>query len=355
MTAPKNARLVVQTWLGTRVVMAMVAVWVAISQQIPLAQVVDRWDVAHFLAIATDGYAAPNSIAFFPGWPILIWLSSALPGSSALVMGTLLALLASGIAAAALYRMYGAPAAIAWLLAPTAVFTMVPYSESVFCAAAFWAWERARAKQWGPAAVLAAVAAATRISGLFLIVALVVLALTQTGRAGARLKRLVWLTLPAATLGGYLLYLRLSFGTWSAWYNAEAAGWSRSLTWPWVALQHTLEAAAPGSNWMTMFRFELVSMAVGVLVTLICLFRRRWAEAVWVGAQVAAFSVSHWFMSVTRATLLWFPAWELLGAAALGRAKPSAQRQAAIAALVVCAVTLQAWWAYQFFTGSWSG
>ena len=29
---------------------------------------------------------------------------------------------------------------------------MVPYTESLFCAAAFWAWERARSDRWLAAA-----------------------------------------------------------------------------------------------------------------------------------------------------------------------------------------------------------
>jgi hypothetical protein len=358
VTMGKNARLVVQAWLGTRVVMAAVAVWVAVSQQLPLDEVFDRWDVVHFLTIATEGYSQPRLIAFFPGWPMLISVSSMLPGSSALAIGTLLALLASAAATAALYRMYGTPAAVAWLLAPTAVFTMVPYSESVFCAAAFWAWERAQNKHWAAASVLTAVAATTRVSGLFLIVALAVLALSQTGRPHVRLKRLLWLILPLAALGGYLLYLRFSIGTWTAWYDAQAAGWSREFTWPWVSLQHTLDIASPSTtypaNWSLMFRFELVSMGVGVVVTVISLFRKRWAEAVWIGSQVAAFSTSYWFMSVNRAVLLWFPAWDLVGKAAVGRSKPPAWRSALIGVLIVGAVAMQSWWAYQFFTGAWS-
>ena len=55
----------------------------------------------------------------------------------------------SAVAAAALLRLGGPWAAVAWLFAPTAVFTTVPYTESVFCALAFWAWERARADRWG--------------------------------------------------------------------------------------------------------------------------------------------------------------------------------------------------------------
>lgn len=356
-----DARLVVQTWLGTRLVIAAVAVWLMLSESRKLTDMLRGWDVEHYLKIAADGYGTSNLIAFFPGWPMLVRLASSIPGSSAIFLATGMALLASGFAAAALFRLYGAPAAIAWLLAPTAVFTMVPYTESVFCAAAFWSWERAVNKHWTAAAVLAAVATSVRISGLFLILALAVLALTQRGKAQARLANLAKLAIPAAVLGIYLVYLRVSLGSWTAWYDAQATGWSREFTWPWVAFQHTLEAATPGGyadqmGWAVLFALELVSMAVGVVVAVISLFRKRWGEAVWVGSQVAAFSFSYWFMSVNRAVLLWFPLWELLGKVGekSGRRKVPHWRIALVWVLVVAAVAVQAWWAYRYFTGQWA-
>lgn len=357
-----DVRLVVQAWLGSRLVIAAVAIWIAITEHRTLTEQLSGWDVQHFLDIAARGYANHDLIAFFPGWPMLIRLVSSVPGTSAVLMGTLLALLASGFAAAALYRLAGAPAAIAWLLAPTAVFTVAPYTEAAFCAAAFWAWERAVAKHWTAAAVLAAVAMSMRVSGLFLIIALAVLALTQKGRPQVRLGRLARLVLPVAVLVGYLVYLRISLGSWTVWYETQAQGWSREFTWPWVAVQHTIEAAMPGGyadsmGWSMLFRFELVSVAIGVLVALIMLFRKRWAESVWVGSQVAAFSFSYWFMSVNRATLLWFPLWELIGNGLVkttGRRKLPPWRITLNWVLAILALAVQAWWAWRFFTGQWA-
>ena len=353
-----DARLVVQTWLGTRLLMALVAVWLMFTDHRGLKDLFGNWDVAHFVAIAENGYADRQDIAFFPGWPLLLRITS-MTGLSTLLVGTLLALLASGFAAAALYRIGGAPTAIAWLLAPTAVFTMVPYTESVFCAAAFWAWERATAKQWGSAAVLAAFAAAVRVSGVFLIVALVVLALTQAGSSRVRGRRLLWLALPVAVVSAYAAYLFYLTGSWTAWYDAQAAGWARGFTMPWDSLKHTFEAFAPGAyadhpEWAWVFRAEVVSMAIGVVVTLACLFRRRWAEGVWVGLQVAAFSVSYWFMRVNRAVLLWFPLWTMVGRVGESRRKMPPWRAGLVGLLVAAAIVVQCAWAWLFFTGRWA-
>ena len=92
---------------------------------------------------------------------------------------------------------------MAWLFAPTAVFTVVPYTESLFCAAAFWAWERARADQWWAVALLAAAACTLRVSGLFLVGALFVLILT-TRRTDwpTKIARAAWLAVPLGGDGG---------------------------------------------------------------------------------------------------------------------------------------------------------
>ena len=104
------------------------------------------------------------------------------------------------------------------------------------------------------------------------------------------------------------------------------------------------------------FRFELVSLAVGVLVTLVCLVRRRWAEASWVGVQVLAFSTSYWLMSVNRAVLLWFPLWVLIGEFATGGRGARARRyRTAVAwAFLAGSALVMLWWAQTFFRGGWA-
>ena len=70
-------------------------------------------------------------MAFFPGLPVIFWLFSQL-GVPVALTGVVLSMGCSGLAAAALYRLGGPWAAVAWLFAPAAVFTVVPYTESLF-------------------------------------------------------------------------------------------------------------------------------------------------------------------------------------------------------------------------------
>lgn len=362
---PGDGRVVVQAWLASRGLIALVAVLLALREGRSFTDMVSNWDVQHFTRLAEGGYfAEPDGIlmAFFPGLPALLAGFLAL-GVPVAVGGVLLSLACSAVAAGALLRLGGPWAAVAWLFAPPAVFTTVPYTESLFCAAAFWAWERARADRWAAAAVLAAAACTVRVSGLFLLGALAVMVLTAGGLdLRGRVRRLAWLLVPAAVIAGFATYLHALTGSWTAWYTAQSTGWVRELTTPWQSFLNTVPAIVPGAYadhpwWAAVFRAEVVSMVVGLAVTVWCLSRRLWAEAAWVGVQVLAFSLSYWFFSVNRATLLWFPLWILL--ARWGSRRP-ARPGAALAhrTLVVGAsalsVVLLLWWCWLFFTGHWA-
>lgn len=357
-----DPRPVLICWLATRGLLLGVAVWLMRTGDRALAQVLSNWDVAHFTNIATAGYVDPLEITFFPGLPLLMRGLAAV-GIDMVVGAAIAAQLASGLAAWALHRIGGTWLACAWLLAPMTVFTAVPYTEAFFCAAAFWAWERGLAGRWGQVGLLAALACAFRISGLFLVAALGIMALVQVGRHFAdRLRDAAWLALPAAVLGGYAFYLYVQTGSWTAWYTAQGAGWQRNLSWPWEALEATLPLTAesywPGRPEVPiMFRLEIVSVVIGYATALVCLLRRRWAEFTWVFINVVALSSSGWFMSVNRAVLLWFPFFALVAAAATWRPRDAGRRAAwhvLVGILLAVDVAVLVWWAVLFGTGAWA-
>jgi hypothetical protein len=364
---------VVQVWIISRTLLAIVAMWLMASQHIGFEKLVMRWDTQYFARIATTGYAEPNLVAFFPGLPLLL-RGLSWTGLSSAVLGVVLALVASAIAATALYRLVGPMGACLWLIAPTAVFTVVPYTEAFFAAAGFWAWERARSNHWLAAGLLCGVACLFRVSGLFLLGGLGLLALSQVWDSFKKRKqtardlalqltsRIGWLLIPIAVLVAIWLYFHAVTGSWNAWFEAQSSGWSRGLTWPWESLQHTLEAIQPSAwpgrpevPWV--FCGELISMTFGVATVVVAVVRRHIAEAGYVGIQIFAFATSYWFMSVNRAVLLWFP---LFGYAADGLVwTPSKKpvrivwRTLSILAVLAILVAMMAW-AWLFFTGRWS-
>jgi putative membrane protein len=343
------------------------------------SQVTGNWDVQHYMSIARNGYADPLEMAFFPGLPALLKGGSFL-GIPMEVTGVLLGLIGSALAAWALFRIGGMLPACLWLIAPATVFTMVGYTEAPFCAAAFWAWERARAGRWWAAALLAGLACTFRVSGLFLIGALAVLAVLgdrdegrPTSQAARRrrlidvVNRLSTLLVPTAVLVAFVVWLHRLTGSWTAWSQAQTNGWRRGFTTPAETLRHTLPAThadtwrslygAGASGVAVVFRLELVSVALGVLVFVYCLVGRRWASASWVGIQVVAFSIGYWYMSVNRATLLWFPLFVALAEVTRGPSKPPGLVllwRGIMGIVIAIDLAVMVWWGWRFFTGGWA-
>jgi Mannosyltransferase (PIG-V) len=374
-TASSPGRTVIQAWLASRGLILAVALLLAVVQHRTLSNMVTNWDVQHFARLAAGGYfAEPDGtlMAFFPGWPLILSLFGQL-GVPVAISGVILSTACSAVAAAALYRLGGRWAAVGWLFAPTAVFTMVPYTESLFCAVAFWAWERARSDRWLVAVTLTAVACTVRVSGLFLIGALLVMILTSDNPTGVKLRRVALMLIPASVIMVFASYLFALTGSWTAWYHAQTTGWVRELTWPWQSFLNTIPAILPGAFpnhpwWPAVFRGEMISMAVGVVVVIWCIvvsLRARrsprgpdipmWGEASWVGVQVLAFSMSYWFFSVNRATLLWFPLWIMLGRWVAGPSKVSPLvHKLLVAAAFTVEIVLMVWWSWLFFTGQWA-
>jgi hypothetical protein len=368
------ARIVIQAWLASRGMIAVVALVLAVVQQRTLTDMVSNWDVQHFVKLAADGYLADADgtlMAFFPGWPVILSLFSQL-GVPVAISGVIISTACSALAASALYRLGGTWAAVAWLFAPTAVFTMVPYTESLFCALAFWAWERARADRWLAAALLTSLACTVRVSGLFLIGALLVMIITSDEPARARLRRGALMLMPAAVIMAFATYLHVLSGSWTAWYRAQSTGWVRQLTWPWDSFLNTIPAILPGAYadhpwWSAVFRGEMISMAVGIAVTVWCIAvslrarkrpdgpdRPMWGEASWVGVQVLAFSLSYWFFSVNRATLLWFPLWIMVGRWVDGPGRSPRLHRALVGCAFGVEIVLMLLWSWLFFTGHWA-
>ncbi|HEY9292950.1 MAG TPA: hypothetical protein VIP98_16865 [Microlunatus sp.] len=361
----RGGLITVQAWIASRGLIALVALLLAVFTHRDVLAMVSNWDAVHFADLARHGYGYdPDGklMAFFPGLPIML-RAGLIAGIPPQVSGMIIAGIGSAFAAAALYRLGGPWAAVIWLFAPTAVFTTVGYTEAAFCAFAFWAWERARSDRWLAAALLAGCACTVRVSGLFLVGALFVMIITTRKISWAsRLRRTALLLIPIGVLAAYAIYLHALSGSWTAWYDAQVTGWYRGFTWPWQSFEHTWAAVQPGAYadrpyWAWIFRAEMVSMLVGVLVTIWCLTQKMWAEASWVAVQVLAFSMSYWYMSVNRAVLLWFPLMIML--ARFGSWQPTSRPVAVVHRVLVmisCVLGVAAMliWSWLFFSGYWA-
>ncbi len=380
----QSARQLLPWWALSRLLLLVVAVAVMTERHRSPHDILSGWDVAHFEGIATAGYANPIDRAFFPGLPLLLRAAHTV-GIPMGLAGVVIAGVCSFLAALALLRLggqvartpreariVGPVAAVGWLMAPTTVFTSVAYTEAPFCAAAFWAWQRGTERKWGQAAALAALACTFRVSGLFLIGGLGLMALLQRGApVSRRLVEAATVALASLALVAYVVYLHHLTGSWNAWFEAQQAGWNRGFNSPLDALRHTLDAGNP-AKWpgrpdvAKVFHAEVFSMFVGCVATLLLLWRRRWAEAAYIGVQVFAFATSYWFMSVNRAVLLWFSIWLLVGELAAwawgwrrsrsdeGLPVQRALGKLFVVAFAVVSTLVMLWWAWQYYAGGWA-
>jgi len=210
-----------------------------------------QWDSDWYLLVAERGYDA-QSAAFFPLYPGLVHVVGAVLGSN-LVAGVLLSLAGGAVAAWAMLelarpvvgREVASDAVLLLALYPTAfVFTSV-YAEGVFLAFATTSFLAAhRGRPW-LAGVLAALAVATRVTGLALVPALVVL---LWPRSRAQLHRIAPVVLlPLMGLAVVALVFDRELGDSLAFTHAQDF-WERDPSWlgPLGGLWAELTAVADG-------------------------------------------------------------------------------------------------------------
>ena len=201
-------------------------------------------------------------------------------------------------------------------VAPFGVFLTAVYSEALFLALSLGAWLAAVQRRWWLAGVVAAGASLVRVNGLFLAAALGVLYLVQLRADGRRWPRsdVLALGLPVLAAGAYFGYLTARTGSLTAWQDAQVTGWNRHGAWPWQGLaagwRHVQE---PASLHLVVSRWaDLLTVVAGVALVAVLARLRRWAEAVYVGLNVAVLVCSTTLVSAPRYTLTWFPAYLLV-------------------------------------------
>jgi len=219
---------------------------------VPWAEPWLRWDGMYYASVAENGYTFStetySSAPFFPLYPALIKLTSAVTGStdSAALVVSNLALLGALIALCALaeleygYQAAGTRAGVYLLLYPMALFFTAAYAESLFLLFTVSSAYFARKQRWTWAIVMGMLASVTRITGVLMIG---VIALEWAASHGFTLsqinKRETWRALGRglrvegwvvlAALGiplmllSFMVYMNSNFGSLTAFADAHAA------------------------------------------------------------------------------------------------------------------------------------
>jgi hypothetical protein len=183
----------------------------------------NAWDSLQFTRIALFGYVNPNYV-YLPGYPILIYIAGRLTGDY--WFGAFLIAQMFGIGSVVVFQllaeqyMESDEALCASLLMATfpfiSVFTTLSYSEPLFLFSTLSTWYLYKKERILSSVLLAGIASVTRIYG-FLIVLPILFDLFKS----KRYRQLLYLSIPAAFLGSWLLYCYLSTGDWFVSWTDE--------------------------------------------------------------------------------------------------------------------------------------
>lgn len=216
-----------------------------------------HWDGAWYAQIATEGYSAgaPASTAFFPLYPMLIRLGTALGGGPAF-WGVVVSLLATLFTLYFLYgiaeQLYNTGVARASTLTlaffPTAFFLNAVYTEALFLALTTGCiWALYTRRDLLLAGLLGALAAATRNLGLLLLIPLLVewyRNRREFGSAG-----LAGILLVPAGIIAYGIFLAGRFGDPFIAARQQEEYWGRTFVSPVATLQQAWQTAAEDASY----------------------------------------------------------------------------------------------------------
>lgn len=321
-----------------------------------------RWDAVWYLAIARGGYDEVTATAFFPLYPLLV---RGLGGSvaAAIVLSTA-CFLAALVALHALTRLELGIEAARWTVlalafSPMAFFFSAVYSESLFLALSVGAVLAARRDRWAWAGVLGALAAATRSTGVLVLVALVLL-----GWRSARPRQLAWLALVPLGLAAFPLWLGLTGHDWHAPFDAQRV-WFREWGGPlggvwdgavaaWAGVRQLVSGSTShvyfpiaGGDPFAIARINIALFAWVPLVAVALVGAARRLPLAYAAYALASLAVPLSYpvapqplMSLPRFVLVVFPLWMWLGW--LLARHPRARAPAlAVSAVMLAACTAQ--------------
>jgi hypothetical protein len=260
-----------------------------------LAAPAARWDAAWYLVIAHYGYRPDLSAftssrtAFFPLYPLGL-SAIAHVGVPPVLAGVLLSIAALAIALYGIHRLttlelvrggsalsrsqadeVARLAVLVTAFAPMAFYFSADYSESLYLALSVGVFLCARKGRWVWVGVFGALAAATRSTGLVLVLPAVMLYLygpredraadfvaLARWRPRYRLRRdFLWLSLIPAGLGLYMVYLALDGGSALLPFHAQAV-WGRHFAGPYLGMWDGVKAAFEGARQLLSLQREHV-------------------------------------------------------------------------------------------------
>lgn len=313
-----------------------------------LGNAVTAADAFWYLDIARNGYDKQafsvdrqHNWAFFPLLPLIIRVFAMVTREFP-VTATFLSNIFFFVSLIVLHKtalLFGgdsgdADRAVFYLAAfPTAYFFSFPFTESLFLLVTILSFYFAKQDKWGRAGLFGALASATRLAGVFLLPALLIL-YWERHRTRMRPHVLALGLIPAGLIA-FMIYLRSITGNPFAFFDIQAA-WGHQATfflrplWDYVRDPFLL-----GIHWD--FRvLNFASVMLGLVAGGVLLKKRQWAPAIYVLISlIVPLSANFSLQSLTRYVMVVFPVFLVLGTAGRQRRFDQAVRALFIALLAV--------------------
>ncbi|MGW7403301.1 hypothetical protein ACWGI9_06135 [Streptomyces sp. NPDC054833] len=261
-----------------------VAAWATGRQ--PLALLGRSWDSAWYLGIAAHGYGRTlyfhptvihSDLAFFPLYPALVRVMTALTPLSGGAAGLIVSWTAAGIAAGGIYaigarlhgRAVGSALVLLWALLPHSVVLSMAYTEPVLTAFAAWSLYAVLSGSWLWAGSLAALAGLSRPNGFAVAAAVLAAALCEayrTLRRHGRVSHRLWTGAALAPLGwtAYVLWVGRRKGDLLGGYFEVQRLWGSRFDFGHGSLHFVRQLLLHGNRFV--FPMTMVIVAAAVLM-----------------------------------------------------------------------------------------
>ena len=257
-------------------------------QKVNFLEALSSWDGGHFIGIAKFGYQYHEQYAFFPLYPLLIktfapfflnsFNLSALFLSS--VFSFLILLFFQKIGELDFKKTEIQKAVFLFLSFPTSFFLTVAYSESFFIFLAVASLYYSRKDKWILAAILAALASATKPFGIILFAVLIFEYFKQKNykikKIGADILVLV---LSLSGIGLYMGFLKLTVGNAFVFLTSQA-NWQREFfSFPskviWERYLSVFSLDQIGTRFFAQHALELVAVLFFVIILIYSIGKLR--------------------------------------------------------------------------------
>jgi mannosyltransferase PIG-V len=320
----RGVRLALAAFAASRLITFLVALAITAVSDQALTDVLAHWDGGWYLRVVRHGYPdtvatgfglqAQTTLAFFPGYPLLIKAGSWAMGLSPAVTGVVISTLAGAAASVALWllaeRVTNAKTAdrtvVLFCFFPAAFVLSMVYAEAVFLLLVASCLLALILERWAVAGLTAAFAGLVRPNGLVLTVCCGWAAAQAIRRHGSWWPVVAPLLAPTGILA-FFGYLYLRTGDALAYVHTQKRGWDQGFDFGVSNLRSALAILTSGR-----VEFSVLVRAaclVGIAVALYLLTRWRLPAplGIYVVGIIAIAVLSSNTISVPRFLLATFP------------------------------------------------